>query len=312
MRHFSSYKQVNLQDAWLTIGAFDGVHLGHQAIIRNLTAGAHARGEPAVVLTFHPHPAVVLGKLKDCLCLTTPEDKADLLGQLGVDMVITQPFDLELAALSAREFLADLLRTLKMRQLWVGYDFALGRERQGTVNVLRNLGEEFGYQLHVFQPVQVDGETVSSSQIRALLGEGEVKKANRLLDRPYAVSGEVVHGDGRGKSIGFPTANLAVWSDLVLPKNGIYVCHAWLDGAAHQAVVNVGTRPTFDQEAVVPRVEAYLLDLNRDLYGQRLRLEFLERLRDEVRFASVEALIEQIKLDVMHARQYLLNPPASA
>jgi riboflavin kinase/FMN adenylyltransferase len=257
------------------------------------------------VLTFHPHPAVVLGKRNSPFYLTTPEERAERMGELGVDVVITHPFTQQVANTSARDFIAQLYAHLHINCLCVGHDFALGKGREGDVPTLRRLGEEFGYQVHIVEPVEVDGKVVSSSLIRAALADGDVEMAARLLGRPYEISGEVVHGDSRGRSIGIPTANLAVRADRALPKPGVYTCQATLQGARFGAVTNVGYRPTFNDQAPAPTVEAHLLDFDGEIYGAFLCLAFITRLRDEKRFENVQALVEQIRRDIQRGRQIL-------
>jgi riboflavin kinase / FMN adenylyltransferase len=308
MPHINSLDQVHLKRSWLTIGSFDGVHLGHQKIIHELVTAAHADNAPAVVLTFHPHPAIVLKKRKDPFYLTTPEEKAHLLADLGVDVVVTQPFDLQLASTSAYDFIARLKTHLDLQHLMVGPDFALGRDRRGDEPRLRQLGEEFGYTLTVFSPITLDGQVVSSSKIRSALREGEVQLANHLLGRPYRIDGSVIKGDGRGKTIGIPTANLQVWSQRMLPKSGVYVCQATLEEhSVIGAVTNVGFRPTFDNQSLTPTVEAHLLDFNHDIYGKNIYLDFLLRLRDEQRFPSIQSLVEQIQQDIAKSRKALTS-----
>ncbi|HIQ09175.1 MAG TPA: riboflavin biosynthesis protein RibF, partial [Anaerolineaceae bacterium] len=249
MQHYRSLEGVHLQGAWLTIGAFDGVHLGHRAIIEPFVAEAHAAGAPAVVLTFFPHPSVVLQRQQRPFYLSTPEEKAELLGALGVDVVITHRFNRRVAALSARAFMERLKAHLGLRMLWVGYDFALGRNREGDIPTLKRLGEELGYQVHVMEAVTLNGEVISSSRIRTLLSAGQVEEAARLLGRPYQVTGKVVQGDGRGRQLGFPTANLKIWARRMVPGPGVYVAQARLaDGGTWGAVVNVGVRPTFEAQ----------------------------------------------------------------
>ena len=311
MEHYRSLKGVRLQGAWLTIGAFDGVHLGHRALVEPFVAAAHAAGAPAVALTFFPHPSVVLQQQRTPFYLSTPDEKAELLGALGVDVVITHPFNRRVAAMSARAFVGELKAHLGLRMLWVGYDFALGRNREGDIPTLRRLGREMGFEVHVVEALRIDGEIVSSSRIRALLAAGEVEAANRLLGRPYRVSGRVVRGDGRGRSLGFPTANLRIWARRMVPAPGVYVARAHLeDGSTFGAVVNIGVRPTFEVRPKAPRVEAHLLGFSGDLYGRCLTLEFWQRLRGERRFPSPEALAAQIRRDVARAQEVLAHVPA--
>lgn len=305
MQHYWSLDDIQLKESWLTIGSFDGVHRGHQEIVKRLAAGAHARGVPAVVLTFHPHPSSVLGKRKDAFYLSTPEERAELLGALGADLVITHPFNLQVASMTALQFMNSLNTHLNIRELWVGYDFALGKGREGNVERLRQIGEDLGYSLDVIPPIEVDGEVVSSSKIRVYIANGEMDLAARLLGRPYRIEGVVVPGNGRGKTIGVPTANLQVWSELALPKAGVYACQAVVDEKSYQAVTNVGVRPTFEMGEVATRVEAHILDYDANLYGKRIQLDFLYHLRDEQRFPDVQALVTQIRQDIQQARLLL-------
>ncbi|MBP1703068.1 MAG: ribF [Chloroflexi bacterium] len=305
MQHISSLDEIQLKDSWLTIGSFDGVHLGHQAIIQKLTEGAHAQGVPAVVLTFHPHPAVVLGKRQNDSYLTTPQERAALLGELGVDVIITQPFNPEIAAMSALDFISWAHDRLGFSQLCVGHDFALGRGRQGNVEFLGQLGRQFSYSMNIAEPVTFKGQVVSSSQIRSALIEGDMTRARVLLGRPFHLSGEVIHGDSRGRTIGIPTANLALPLDRMVPKTGVYACLASVDGTRWAAVTNVGIRPTFENQPATPQVEAHLLDFSQDLYSKQLELEFIDRLRDEQRFPNIPALVEQIQRDIIRGRERL-------
>jgi riboflavin kinase / FMN adenylyltransferase len=303
MQHFWAIEGVQLNDSWVTIGSFDGVHRGHQKIVSQLTAGAHAVGAPAVVLTFYPHPSFVLGKRSGPYYLTTPEERASLLGELGADFVITHPFTRDFAALTAREFIERLHSRMGFSKLLVGYDFALGRGREGDVAKLRELGKEYGYTVDVFSPVEEDGQVISSSQIRQLLLEGEADQAASLLGRPYRTAGWVGQGDKRGRRLGIPTANLEVWEQMVVPKPGVYACRALFRGKQYQAVTNVGLRPTIGDEITAPRIEAHLLDFDDDIYDQTLRLDFVQRLRDEQRFPDLEALVAQIHRDIAAARR---------
>jgi len=307
MLRYQSLEGVSLANTWLTIGSFDGVHRGHQEIIRQLVTGARDATATSVAITFHPHPAVVLGKRSNPLFLTTPEERASLLGELGVDVVVTYPFDTATSQLSARDFMTRLHYHLGLRRLLVGQDFALGRGREGNIGRLRELGQEFGYSVEVISPVLNGDVVISSSQIRSILLEGDVEHAARLLGRSYSVSGQVVHGDDRGKSLGIPTANLSVWTERTIPKAGVYVCRALVDGEYWGAVTNIGIRPTFENLPVIPRIEAHLLDFDADIYERHISLEFVSRLRDEQRFSDIQSLIKQIHTDIQRAREILQN-----
>lgn len=305
MLHTDSLESLSLEDAWLTIGSFDGVHRGHQAILRRLVAGAHAQNAPAVALTFYPHPAVVLRNRTDPFYLTSPEQRARLLGEQGVDVVITHPFNPQVASRSARDFIRELKERLGLRKLCVGPDFAMGHNREGNVAMLQRLGDEFDYSVSVVRPIRLNREVVSSSRIRAALREGDVKTACQLLGRPYALDGVVSPGDGRGRRIGIPTANLDVWQEQLMPKTGVYACLARVGERMLRAVTNVGVRPTFDDPIAIPRAETHLLDYRGDLYGQRIELLFVDRLRDEQRFPDVASLVAQIQTDIHRARRIL-------
>jgi riboflavin kinase / FMN adenylyltransferase len=305
MQHFLTLENVDLQAAFVTIGAFDGVHIGHQILLKQMVQAAHAVGSPAVVVTFFPHPLVVLRGLQTPHYLTGPEERAALLGAAGVDVVITLTFTPEFASLSAREFTSLLSRHLGMRQLWAGFNFALGRNREGDIPTLERLGVEMGFTLHILAPVTQEDAAVSSSQIRALLGSGSVATAARLLGRQYSVEGPVVHGDARGRSIGIPTANIQTWAQQIVPANGVYACWCSVAGERIPSVTNIGLRPTFENQSPQPRIETHLFDFHSELYGQIVRLEFVEFLRPEERFSSVEALLAQIHTDITHAKEIL-------
>ena len=301
MRHYWSFDGVHLQDSWLTIGTFDGVHRGHQEIVRTLSAGAHADGSQAVVLTFYPHPAIILHKREDPFYLTTPEERAEIIGEVGADVVITLPFTPQMASTSARTFVSNLKSHTGMVHLIVGPDFALGRDRGGDVNTLGELGKELSYTVSTINPVEVEGEVVSSSRIRRALAKGDLDQVNLLLGRPYFVSGQVVPGDGRGHEIGIPTANLSLWMDRALPKTGVYVSQSTVNGRTYGAVTNVGVRPTFSSHSTATQVETHLLNFKEPIYGQQIKVNFLTRLRDEMRFSNVQSLVDQIKQDISQA-----------
>jgi riboflavin kinase/FMN adenylyltransferase len=304
MQHYRSLEDVSLGSSWLTIGVFDGVHRGHQEIIRQLTAGAHTNGAPAVVLTFSPHPAAVLGGV-ELKWLTTPDERAEILASLGVDVVITHPFDKQTAALSAEEFMAQLKQHLGLQKLLVGYDFALGHNRSGDIARLTKIGDELGYDVLPVSAVLSEGQILSSTLIRQQIKEGDVAGAAFKLGRPYALSGPVIRGDGRGRTIGIPTANVDVPFEKVIPANGVYACQAVVGVENYKAVVNIGVRPTFTSGEVLPRVEAHLLDFDDDIYDQALKLEFVERLRGEQKFPGIDALVAQIKSDITQAKDVL-------
>jgi riboflavin kinase / FMN adenylyltransferase len=304
MQHYSSLEEVNLQNAWLTVGVFDGVHRGHQQIIKKLTADAHANDAPAVILTFDPHPASVLSG-QEIKCLTLPDERAELLGNLGIDVVITERFTRELSAVTAYDFMSRLKHHLGLQHMLIGYDFALGKGREGNATRLTEIGSALGYTVEVVPALSDESGVISSTAIRKLVEVGNVAEATHLLGRFYSVHGPVMRGDGRGKTINVPTANLAYSPEKMIPAKGIYACWAYLNDKKYQAAINIGTNPTFTPDKQTPNVEAHLLDFQRDIYEEDLRLEFVARLRDELRFDSVEKLLEQIWKDVEITRQIL-------
>ena len=270
----------------LAVGTFDGVHLGHREVIRGSDT----------VLTFDPHPSAIVSPNASPPLLTTLERKAELLDGIGVEELVVIPFDKEFASRSAQDFIDNVLvGTLGATRVSVGENFRFGHKAQGDTEML---AADDRVETHVAPLVEIDGEVVSSSHIRGLVLGGAVMYADRLLGAPFMVQGEVVHGDKRGRDLGFPTANLVPRNGYVTPGHGVYACRT---GDGHVAAVNVGVRPMFNTGRG-ELIEAYLLDFDGDLYGTELRLEFLKRLRGEKRFASVDALVEQMQLDVEQAR----------
>jgi riboflavin kinase/FMN adenylyltransferase len=309
MQHITSLDNVNLtRPSVVTIGSFDGVHRGHQYLVKRLVENAHETGHLPVIFTFYPHPRTVLGDVGPGFYLTLPDDKARLFTQMGVELVITQPFTEEFRRIRAAYFVDQLLIHLSMRALWVGEDFALGYQREGDVDFLRQQGQEKGFTLKVVDLMDAGDERVSSSRIREELACGHVAEAARLLGRKYSICGEVVPGDGRGRILGFPTANLSILPELCLPSQGVYTAWADVGDSRCTAVVNIGVRPTFEGSRE-QTVEAHLLDYSGSLYGMNVCLHFITRLRDERKFASVDALTTQIRADIAQAKQIITNTP---
>jgi len=311
MQHVTSLEDLHLtRPACLTIGAFDGVHRGHQVLIGDMVKRAHTTGRAAMVLTFYPHPSVVLRGRRPAFYISTPEEKAEYLSTLGVDAVVTHPFNQEVANVTAADFVARLVEYARLSELWCGADFALGHNRQGDVPFLRAEGERRGFTVNVVDAVLMEGEVISSTRIRQALRDGAVETVARYLGRPFRLPGQVVEGARRGRTIGIPTANLAVWEERAFPAVGVYACRAEHTGGIHPAVVNIGFRPTFDGRESQPTIEAHLLDFSGDLYGSTVTLEFIARLRPEMKFPGVEALVAQIRRDISEARQILANREA--
>jgi riboflavin kinase/FMN adenylyltransferase len=291
-------------EAVVTIGVFDGVHLGHQALIRKVVERAEQLGVVSGCVTFSPHPEDVLRPDSDIAHLAAVEDRLEAIKALGVSEVEVLAFTPSLAKKSPEEFIDLLLKRFRLVELWVGSDFALGRGRSGTPERLAAIGREKGFEVCTFPPVVVGGQVVSSSRIRRLLAEGLVEEAARLLGRQYRLRGRVVPGDGRGRTLGFATANLSVPERMCVPDNGVYAVWARVDREEYRpAVANIGVRPTFDGGA--RQIEVHLMDYGEELYGRELAVDFVARLRSEQRFDSATALVEQIGKDVAHARALL-------
>ncbi len=288
--------------AALTIGAFDGVHRGHQALISRLVESAGEADLPALVVTFDPLPRQVFGRSEGSL-LSGTEERLAQVEALGVDGTLLLTFDREFASTRASRFVTLLEEHLHVEQLLLGPDFALGYRQEGNVAFLQRAGQERGFDVEVVPHVVYEGAPIHSTRIRATLREGDLGQANAMLGRPYQLAGAVVGGERRGRKLGYPTANLAVPSERLLPAKGVYVCRARAGAQSWGAVLNLGHRPTFPEGRVT--VEAHLLDFEGDLYGQDLHLEILGRLRSEREFPSEEALAAQIREDVRHARTRL-------
>jgi riboflavin kinase/FMN adenylyltransferase len=290
-----------------TIGNFDGVHLGHRAILSRVCQRARDLGGQAVAITFNPHPVKVLRPEVNLPLLTTSEQKLQLLSDIGLDAVVVLPFTTEFAALPAREFVRQYFcERLQAREVVVGHDYCFGRGREGNIDLLKEMGENYGFTVQVVWAVEVESAVVSSSLIRAMLRLGKVTEARRLLGRPYGVTGRVVPGKGRGaKLLGVPTANLLTFNEL-LPASGIYAVWVRRGGATLPGVANIGTCPTFDNAEL--SLEVHLLEFNGDLYGESLEVDFVTRLREERRFPSIEALADQIHADIAAAHRALAAP----
>ena len=300
-----------LQKPIVTVGNFDGLHVGHRAITDTIVARARACGGTAVLYTFKPHPIRVLRPDQAPRLLTTHEQKVELLEQAGIDVLIVEEFDEKFAAVTAEEFIREILFTkIQPLEVYVGYDFHFGRDREGSMRFLTELGPKLGFSVTIIPEVTVGGSDVNSTRIRKLLLESRVEEVGRMLGRAYSVRGRIVEGDQRGRTLGFPTANLDPENEI-LPAAGVYAGRFFFidegspeRGVELPAVMNVGTRPTFEGDGRT-HAEAHLIDFEGDVYGRRIEMSFLSRLRDERRFSGVEALREQIASDVDAARKIL-------
>jgi riboflavin kinase/FMN adenylyltransferase len=287
----------------LTLGNFDGVHRGHQAILTRVADAAHAHGGDAVALTFNPHPVAILRPDRAPALITSLRDRIGFIAATGIDVLVVQHFTAAFAALTAEEFVERfVVRRLGATRVVVGHSVSFGHARRGDAALLTQLGERFGFAVEVVGPIRVDGHDVSSSAVRQAIAAGDMRLATTLLGRPHRLGGRVVRGKQRGAALGFPTANVRVRAGM-LPPDGVYAVRVrrgdvWIDGAA-----NIGTNPTFGDTGRT--LEAYLFDFDANLYGERIDVAFVERLRGEEKFPSVEALVEQMTRDVAQARAIL-------
>ncbi len=291
----------------VTLGNFDGVHVGHQEILRRLVRTARALNGEAVVLTFQPHPTAVLAPTRAPRLLTDWRTRINLIGAMGVDAIIVQHFTKSFAAISADEFVQRfLVDGLGVRAVVVGHRVSFGHGRAGGAETLRHWGGRCGFDVEVIGPVTVSGMLVSSSAVRQAIGEGKFERARLMLGRVPSVAGRVIHGHHRGQTLGFPTANLRI-GNLMLPPDGVYAVRALVKGMPREGVANLGFNPTFQEHE--RSLEVHLFDLNDDLYGQRIEVRFVRRLRGETKFPNIQALAEQIARDAAAARQALADSP---
>src|SRR5262245_48933898 len=289
--------------AVVALGVFDGIHLGHREILARAVSRAHRLGVEALACTFDPHPSEVLQPGRVPLPITTLAERLDLIAGIGIEATVILPFTRELAAIEPEVFVKDVLvDRLRAREVVVGFNHRFGRRARGDPRLLETLGESLGFAVDVVPPLIIDGEPVSSTVVRSALQEGDLERATRFLGRSYTVCGDVVRGAGRGRTLGFPTANLRTDRPLLVPT-GVYACRAEFGGGVYAAVVNIGVRPTFPGQDFA--VEAYLFDFSGDLYDRPLCLSFHRRLREERRFPSVDALKAQIAEDATLARRCL-------
>ncbi|MGB7539983.1 MAG: riboflavin biosynthesis protein RibF [Anaerolineales bacterium] len=316
MQYFESIERAELRGVYLAIGSFDGLHRGHRHLLEKMTRAAQEDGAPAVVMTFFPHPRIVLGQASRLEArrddgppfryLIPLEERLRLLREFPLEAVIVQPFTTAFSQIPAAGFLSTLKTRLGLRSLWCGPNFSLGHRREGNVAYLTEKGAAQDFSLNVVPPLADAAGPIASNRIRQALSTGDVVQAAGLLGRRFAVSGTVVHGMGRGRSMGFPTANLDFWPELAVPAYGIYAGWVHLAGRRYAGATSIGVRPTFaNGTAHAATVETHLLDFDGDLYGATLQLEFVARLREEIRFPDSDALREQMTRDVAQTRRIL-------
>jgi len=286
----------------LALGYFDGVHLGHRRVIQKAIDIAKIKGWQSAVLTFHPHPREVLGQTGYTRYLTPLEDKLEQLERMGVDVVYVMNFDISFSSVYPEDFITECLLPLQVKHIVVGFDYTFGYRGMGTAHTLQELSED-RYQVDIIGPVNRLGEKVSSTIIREYLHHGDVEQARHFLGRPYRVRGKVVHGDKRGRTIGFPTANVAVDKPYLIGKNGVYGVRFFVKDKWYYGVMNIGIKPTFELEKKEKSLEVHLFDFSGEIYGEDVRIEFLFFIRDEQKFSGVDALITQIQKDVQFAKE---------
>jgi len=293
-----------LRNAVLTIGNFDGVHRGHLALFELVKQRAKAMDGQSAVMTFEPHPVKVIKKGNGPPMITSTEQKLNLIRDAGIEVIFCIPFTVDFASISAETFVREfLVKKIGVKEVVVGHDYTFGKGRQGNLQLLQQMGEELGFKVHLVGPVHINHTLVSSTSIRTLVQEGNLKEAKRLLGRDFQVWGTVVKGANRGgRLLGFPTANMRPFDQLT-PKPGVYTVRVDVEGVPHFGVTNVGYNPTFGDSAL--SIETHILDFSRDIVGQEIRLSFLHRLRDEKRYSSVEELTAQISQDIRDARKWI-------
>jgi len=296
---------------WITIGSFDGVHLGHQELIHQLVDGSRRANTHSALITFFPHPAVYLRQIESPFYLTSPEEKEKLLLSTGIYSILTLHFDRAVSQQSPREFISMLYEQFHFSHLLLGFNFRMGAGQKGDIHLLEELGKEMNFSIQAIEPIKYHGHIVSSSRIRNHISNGDIQLANSMLGYAFSIKGEVVHGDGRGKHIGLPTANLKVWGKQLLPANGVYAAYTVIDNVRHPSVVSIGYRPTFYQSPTLQTIEAHILGFSGQIYEEQIKIHFIERLRREEKYDSVGELMEQIRKDIIDTKEILSNDKTS-
>ncbi|REL33626.1 bifunctional riboflavin kinase/FAD synthetase [Rhodohalobacter sp. SW132] len=291
----------------LTVGTFDGVHEGHKVLIQSVLNKAEECGCRSVIVTFDPHPRDIINPGSDGIkLLSTLSERCELLADLGIDEMVVIPFDRDFSLMSSETFIREVIwKKIGVKKFVIGYDHQFGKDREGTIETVRALGEELSFESHVVSKQEVENKTVSSTSIRnALQGKGDVEQAEKFLGRYYILNGTVVHGDKRGKEIGYPTANIQIDLDKkIIPKKGVYAVWARVDGEYYPAMMNIGFRPTFKGEGLT--MEVHIISFDENIYGKEIQVQFVKRIRDEQSFDGVEALKEQLAKDKMQAVKIL-------
>ena len=301
--HEEFTRYSSLSDSVITIGVLDGVHKGHIHLLKTLISEARRTGRQSVVVTFKEHPASIVNSSCKPMYITSLEDRIALISDLGIDKVVPVTFDREFSMISTEDFITILKEYMKMQTLVVGPDFAMGHMRQGDLTTLRKLSDQMQFSLHVVDNLQLSRQLVKSTTVRNAIESGNVVEAAKLLGRNFKLRGTVISGDRRGRTLGFPTANLDVSKEMAVPGNAIYATWAYVDKIRYMSSTSIGTRPTFGRNEKT--IEAYLIDFEGDLYGEELCLEFVERLRPEEKYSDIQELLLQIERDVTNSKKIL-------
>lgn len=308
MEQYSSLDGLHLKNCVLTIGAFDGIHIGHRKLLNTVVSASKDIMANSAVITFDPLPYVFLKNIAESYGLISSKEKSNILSSLGIDILITLAFNKQLAQLAPQEFIKTILEHIEFTKLIVGYDFTLGKNKAGTFSVLDTIGKENRFEVIAIPPLKVNGKIVSSSLIRETLHAGNIKQVNKYLGRIYSVEGTVTKGDGRGHKIGIPTANIEYDKKRLLPKRGVYVTLISVDNTIYPSVTNIGVRPTFyDSNIESPSIETHILNFNDNIYNKNIKIDFIEFVRDEKKFSDVTTLISQINKDIIFAQKVLNN-----
>ncbi len=293
------------QDTVVTIGVFDGVHLGHQEVISQVRTIASESKSLSCLITFTEHPRAVLSSNADIKYITAAERKVSLLKSSGLDLVIPLTFDIDLSKLRAGEFCQLLKDRLRMSKLIIGHDFVMGFQREGTADVLKSIGNELGFSVDIVEQVSTGGTRISSTVIRHAITSSEVVEAARYLGRLFSLDGTIVTGDGMGKLLGFPTANISIFESRLIPGDGVYATWAYIKGDRYLSATSIGTKPTFNGNSRL--VEVYLIDFDCDIYGETMEIEFLERIRGQMKFDDQEQLVEKMNQDIIKVKNILAS-----
>lgn len=304
MKIFRSLDDINnIKDTVVALGNFDGIHVGHQELIRRTVKSAKISGIKSAVFTFNNHPKNVIAGKRVVKNIMYYEEKVEMLRHLGIDYLFSIDFDYNISHTDPEDFITNVLMDkLKMKEVYCGFNYRFGYKAKGDTDLLMKVGRRRGFSIHVMDPVRVKGQIVSSTLIRDLILEGKVDECRLMLGRHYSIGGEVVRGNMIGRTIGFPTSNILIDENMVTPSNGVYVTRCNYNFKQYEGITNVGIKPTIGDNKRV--IETHIFDFNNDIYGREIKVEFIKKLRDEMKFPSVDALAEQIQKDCRAAREY--------